>query len=70
MATVHLSIKDNQDGVGVAYELKMDPVPKNQDELTLAHKIGLTTFDAIESILKKFGAEIQHGGDNAQTQGR
>ena len=72
MATATLSIKDKEDGTGVAYEIQLTPVPKTQAEMTLAQKIGLTAFDAIESMLKKYGATIKkhntmEEATNAQT---
>jgi len=51
----------------------MKPVAKTKEDLTLAQNIGLSTFDAIQSMLKMYGAETQILGGpvgDSQTQRR
>ncbi len=62
MALVTLYIKDKEDGTGIEYELTMNPVAKSQADLTLAQNIGLVTFDAVQSMLNKYGAETKMMG--------
>jgi len=59
LALVTLSIKDKEDGNGIEYALDINPSPKTKDDLTLAQNIGLSTFDAIQSMLQKYGAETK-----------